>query len=98
MKPSTIKSVLETPYWIPSLDVDTSYTRVHDDHDGTFEGKLIVSIDRQGDIWFTTDRSHFAMLRFRTWGGGGASPRTRNALMLLAEAIRLDNEEKPQPE
>lgn len=37
-----------------------------------------------------------ATLRFRTFGGGGLSPRTRNALMILAEAIRRDKEERPQ--
>lgn len=35
---------------------------------------------------------------FRTAGGGGRSLRTRNALMLLAEAIRLDNLERPERE
>lgn len=37
-----------------------------------------------------------AELMFRSYDGGGKSQRVRNALMILALAIKLDNEEYPQ--
>jgi len=37
-----------------------------------------------------------ATLRFRNTFGGGNSERVRIALMILALAIKLDNEERPQ--
>ncbi len=93
-----VKKVLEHPFWISTLRADATYERTHDDHDGTFEGKIAVSFDRMGDAWLTVDKSSTfgSALRFRTFGGGGNSLRTRAALMILAEAIRLDNEERPE--
>ena len=90
------RRVLENPFWIPTLNTDVCYQRTQDDHDGTFSGKINVLIDQMGDVWLTLDapENFGRMLRFRTPGGGGLSPRTRNALMLLAEAIRLDNEDR----
>jgi hypothetical protein len=97
------RRVLEGAFWIQDLQPEVSYGRIHDDHDGTNEGVLSVSIDRQGDAFISIQsrnrgpgRNQFSdMLRFRTSGGGGMSLRVRNALMVLAEAIRLDNEERP---
>ena len=101
------KRVLETPFWFPTLETDTDYARLHDDHDGTCEGSLHVHIDRMGDVFVhiqsrTRESGGFSPefrmtdhLRFRIHGGGGMSQRTRSALMILAEAIRLDNEEVP---
>jgi hypothetical protein len=87
--------VLENPFWIPDLKSDEIYERVHDDHDGTFEGRLEVFFDKMGDAYIASSKHPISMLRYRTWGGGGLSPRVRNALMILAWAIKLDNEEKP---
>lgn len=91
--------VLEHPFWIPTLKTDEFYTRTHDDHDGTSTGKLNVSVDQMGDVWLLVDPpdGFSKTLRFRTYGGGGNSMRVRNALMILAEAIRLDNLERPEP-
>jgi len=89
--------VLENPFWIDEIEPDFSYERLHDDHDGTFEGKICVNFLSNGDaVISVVDIRHrpSSYLRFRTPGGGGKSPRTRNALMLLALAIKLDNEEK----
>lgn len=89
--------VLENPFWLPTLSTKDSYTRTHDDHDGTYTGKICVGFDVMGDAWLILDPPSFGItMRFRTAGGGGRSLRTRNALMLLAEAIRLDNLEKPE--
>lgn len=90
-----VRRVLENPFWIPELSSDVNYTRIQDDHDGTFEGQLTVDFTRDGDAWVFTDK-HFPAMRFRTFHGGGMSERTRNALMILAYAIKLDNQERPQ--
>jgi hypothetical protein len=94
MDTKTIKKAVEKPYWLETLKTDTAYRRQHDDHDGSPKGGLMVLIDKMGDAYISTDNNPW--LRFRTWGGGGQSLRTRNALMILAEAIRLDNEDRPQ--
>ncbi|MFA5386379.1 MAG: hypothetical protein WC297_01830 [Candidatus Paceibacterota bacterium] len=84
------RRVLENPFWIPEIETGVAYRRVHDDHDGTEEGMLIVTFSLDGDAWVTIDKHHGPSLRFRNYFGGGNSPRTRNALMLLALAIKLD--------
>lgn len=88
------RRVLENPFWIPGLDIKVFYERLHDDHDGTFKGKIIVCLDEHGDVYVGTDKS--PLLRFRNDFGGGMSLRVRNALMILAWAIKLDNEKRPQ--
>ena len=95
MKPEEIKEILETPFYPESLKTSHAYTRLHDDHDGTYKGWLSVIIAPDGDCWVETLSNENAPLRFRTYFGGGMSLRTRNALLLLAEAIRLDNKENP---
>jgi len=91
-----IKRFLEEPYWIPELDSGEVYTRLHDDNDGTFTGILSVQFDRNGDAYIATDVGKLKNLRFRTSSGGGKSLRVKNALMILALAIKLDNAENPQ--
>ncbi len=87
--------VLKHPFWANGLETDEAYIRVHDDHDGEFTGQLCVTFDRVGDAWLSID--NHPPIRFRMpIVGGGMSPRTRNALMILALAIKLDNEEHPQ--
>lgn len=90
-----VRRVLENPFWIPELSSEEVYTRIHDDHDGTFEGKISIGFSHDGDAWIYVDKAH-SSLRFRTFFGGGMSERVRNALMILAYAIKLDNEKKPQ--
>ena len=92
-----IYRALEHPFCIPDLTGDAPYIRLHDDHDGTHKGKIIISIGRDGDVWVRVEPSHdLSSLRFRTSSGGGNSQRVRNALLILALAIKLDNEEHPQ--
>jgi len=92
MNEKTIKSALEEPYWLSSIKTDTPYRRQHDDTDGGPDGVLQVYFDKVGDAYVSIDDSEW--LRYRTYGGGRASLRTRMALMILAEAIRLDNAER----
>ncbi len=87
--------VLNNPFWPTGLSVDEQYLRLHDDHDGTREGRMIVGFTRDGDAWLSTDQHRGPVLRFRTMIGGGRSLRVRNALVLLALAIKLDNEALP---
>lgn len=70
------KRVLKHPFWIPELSTNVLYERIHDDDDGTKEGRIMVTIGADGD--------------------SGMSPHVRNALMILALAIKMDNEECPQ--
>jgi len=91
------RRILEHPFYIPELETGLNYERLHDDHDGTFQGSLVVTIAQDDDIWVDIDRKHERdSLRFRNYFGGGMSLRVRNALMILALAIKLDNEECPQ--
>ena len=83
----------ETEFWLPTIKSETLYSRLHDDHDGKFDGFLGVQIDRMGDAFILP---HMETLRFRTYHGGGMSLRVRKALVVLAEAIRLDNEYNSQ--
>lgn len=91
-----IKKLLESPFWLPSLNDDTlPQRRAHDDTDGEPLQNIIVSFDKMGDayIGLEFEKLYVPWLRFRTYGGGGLSQRTRNALIILAEAMRLDNED-----
>ncbi|MFA5124874.1 MAG: hypothetical protein WC473_03605 [Patescibacteria group bacterium] len=88
--------VLNNPFWIPELEANRVFERIHDDHDGTFTGRLMVQFTKDGDAWIKTDKHHGPSLRYRSPLGGGSSPRVKNALMLLALAIKLDNEQRPQ--
>jgi len=90
-----IRRILGKPFWIPEIKPRTEYVRLHDDHDGTKKGCIIISFDEAGDAFLYTDLHPHDVLRFRTLGGGGMSLRVRNALLILAEAIRLDNEDHP---
>jgi hypothetical protein len=92
------KRVLNNPLMLSGLEINTGYIRIHDDTDGTGKGRICVTLAQDGDVWFESEPNHdHGPLRFRTsFGGGGQSPRVRNALLVLALAIKLDNEEHPQ--
>lgn len=94
MKPSDedLRAWLESPSWPEGLEARKAYTRRQDDGDGS----LRVVFGEDGDAWISTPgRAPLEGLRFRTLQGGGSSPRVRAALLLLAKAIELDNEERP---
>lgn len=89
--------LLEGDYWINTLAPDVLHTRRQDDCDGSggAEHQLQVYLGEDADIHvFIPGQLH--SLRFRHGLGGGDSPRVRNALMVLAEAIRRDNEDRVQ--
>ena len=92
--PEIIQALLESNFWLSSIETMSPYERLHDDHDGTELGRLNIMFSPDGDarIWIEGNKMSDT-LRFRMpMGGGGMSPRTRVALLILAEAIRLDNE------
>lgn len=94
-----IRELLETPFWPESLAPRTQYLRYCDD---TRKGGISVVFGDDGDGWIDVyqhiDPDDFnGSVRFRMpMTGGGQSPRVRNALLILAEAIRLDNLDQPQ--
>lgn len=87
-----VRRVLENPFWIPDLMLEKSYERLHDDHDGSGIGVLNVTFLPNGDATISIENGK--PLRFRNYSGGGLSLRVFNALMLLAWAIKLDNQSR----
>lgn len=91
-----VRALLESYFWLPKLHANVPYMRIHDDHDGTYRGRAAVTIGEDGDAWVETYHPEGSSLRFRMpLHGGGRSQYTRTALVILAEAIRLDNERAP---
>jgi hypothetical protein len=90
-------TLLNGAYWPKTLEARATYARRHDDTDGlrTADQYLAVTVGVDGDAWISVGATS---LRFRTYFGGGMSLNTRNALLLLAEAIRRDNDELTQNE
>lgn len=84
-----IRKLLERPTWPEGVEARKTYERAGDMGE---DGALRVLVDEQGDVYVGTHLRHTH--RFCTKVGGGRSPRTRAALLILAEAIRLDNEER----
>ncbi len=92
-----LRRILENPFWIDSLETNTTYSRLHDDRDGTKTGSINVIFSEDGDTWIKIEHEiPGGSLRFRNDFGGGESLRVRNALIMLALAIDLDNQERPQ--
>jgi len=92
-----IDTLLENDWWPSNIKPTEVYERYQDDTDGETSSDHILSLmfTRDGDAWLMLPSARHS-LRFRTYAGGGDSLRVRNALLLLAEAIRRDNEERPQ--
>lgn len=90
-----MNTLLEKVYW-PSTLGPGAYSRTHDDTDGKrgAHQQLHLMIGPDGDCWVASGDGN--TLRFRTHAGGTASPRVQKALLVLAEAIRRDNEERPR--
>ena len=87
----TIQKILEEPFWLETLKSNEAYAVQADDTDGIDDiNWLTVTFSPDGDAWISTSLDG---CRFRTYFGGSRYPRVRTALMILAEAIRLDTEE-----
>ncbi len=83
----------------PELKTGEPYDRFED---MSPDGKLSVMLQKNGDsiltIWPSKENGGhaYSSVEFCTLPGGGQSPRVRKAIVALAEAIRLDNEERKQ--
>lgn len=87
-----VREILDEEFWIQGLKTNEWYFRTQDDCDGDQHEGLSVMIDTDGDAWVSVRSRPMHGCRFRMpMMGGGASPRVRKALVILAEAIRLDN-------
>ena len=93
MKKEELRAVLEGCYWPEELEAEKYFFRTQDDCDGDLSSGIGVVVDAQGDVWVETVSKSLESCRYRMpLIGGGMSPRVRNALVLLALAIKLDNE------
>lgn len=91
-----VHELLDNPFWLPTITPYEPYARTHDDCEGDRDQRLVVTFSEDADAWVSVEGNPTGSLRFRVpMIGGGLSGRTRSALMILAEAIRLDNEERP---
>jgi len=87
---------------IPNVGIEpVTFYRRFEDMSPT--GSLTVVMENDGDMIlsvFAVDeisrKERRCEVQFCTFAGGGRSKRTREALIMLAEAIRLDNLETPQ--
>jgi hypothetical protein len=88
------------PYWPPNLKTHEFYEVACDDKGRNEMSWLRVLIAPDGDVHVSMQEwedfpqgqpDPFPSVRIRTFGGGGRNQRTRQALLWLAEAIRLDN-------
>lgn len=94
-----IHKLLNKPFWLETLETMTCYQRYEDDSPlGSIS--VVFGVDGDGHLSVVSEpdpNEPRLSMRFRMpMIGGGQSPRVRNALLILAEAIRLDNEEHPQ--
>ncbi len=93
------KLLLESHFWLPSLQTMVGYERRGDD---TQKGRITVIIGEDGDghinVISDVDPEEFTRThRYRTHLGGGRSHLTHNALLIMALAIAEDNKRSPQP-
>jgi len=98
------ESVVFAPHWPEGVEPVTFYEFPCDDNGRKGGSWLRVMIAQDGDAHVSmcdwedigeegTHPSPFPSVRCRTGTGGGRHRRTRQALLWLAQAIRLDNEE-----
>ena len=99
-KKKHVDKILDALDWqLAWSEIPTMYRQTRIEDDSQF-GILEVIASNDGDVWVETipDKNEFRRsLRFREpISGGGQSARVRKALMVLAMAIKADNEESPQ--
>lgn len=94
--------LLDTPFWHQEVKTERAYSREGDDTDGKKQG-ITVAFGPDSDAWFEVrsfdgergDKTPPITHRFRSGFGGSNSDRVRTALLVLARAIDLENERKP---
>jgi len=93
MNKKDIQKFLDKIKWPDELDNSHGKfykVKCDDDH----EKEITVSFSCDGDAWVGTDapKRMATLCRARTKGGGGNNFYTRQALMVLALAMEIDNE------
>ena len=93
-----VQTLLESHFWLKGVATKTAYVRFDDD---TYLGHISVAFSEDADgwleVWSNQDPEDRFSHRFRMpMFGGGQSGRVRTALLILALAIKLDNQERPQ--
>lgn len=89
-KEKLVKELLEKSFWLDGIDPNEIYQISDDDA----QGNLTVIFGNDGDAHIKTNTDPvYASVRLRTFAGGGRNHRSRIAVMILALAIKLDNEE-----
>ncbi len=93
-----IAALLDAEFFPAAIKTDIGYQRYGDD---TCLGSITVGFLQDGDglveIDSQLDPDELTLIhRFRTFFGGGQSDRVRKALLILALAIQMDNDERPQ--
>jgi hypothetical protein len=92
-----LRAVVEGNYWPAGLRVGEPYCRVGDDTNGNIAVSFPIDADGWISILSRLDPEEPTLShRFRCAFGGGESLRVRNALLVLALAIKLDNDAHPQ--
>lgn len=91
------------PHWPPGLEPLKAYKVACDDKGRNGQTYMSVMVAGDGVVHVALQEwedapegepSAFPSIRVRTFAGGGRNSRTRQALLWLAEAIRLDAEEQ----
>ncbi len=90
-----LHALLESPHGNLTREQDFVCQVQHDDTDGEDTGFLTLTAQRNGDIRMMVDQRPCRSLRFRTMFGGGSHLIVRNALLLLALAIHLEENHTP---
>ncbi len=89
-----VHKLLESHFWLPTLTINARYERNHDTREGN-DGNVMVMITPRTEVWVRTwSDLPGGLVNFRPKAEDGHSPRVRSALLVLAEAIRLDNEDE----
>ena len=94
-----MEMLLRRPLWPRDVKTKLSYTRMGDDNRSVLSVGFTPDADGFVDCICKPDPNPSEAtypLRFRTSNGGGISPHTRNALLILAQDIVLDENEHPQ--
>lgn len=91
-----MNALLARPYWPQEVRTQIRYVRISDDNHGVLSVAFSPDGDGWVDVFAKPDPHEPGSMRFRTSVGGGGSPHTRNALLMLAAAMRLDELEHPQ--
>lgn len=91
-----MEALLRRPFWPKDVITQARYSRVNDDSKAILSVAFSPDSDGWIDVFALEDpKEPGGSMRFRTHAGGGVSPHTRNALLILAAAIRLDELEHP---